>query len=433
MVEEDIAEAMESADDVEMEEVNEEETEEGESNQQNETLVWTKDIRPLQEGEVLELSPGCYDMLHAISVDWPCLSFDIYGDELGACRVEYPHECYVIAGTQPDDQSLKDAAVHLMKWSNLSNNEGFDFTDDESDDEDACNLTSSSIKHPGIVNRIRCCPQSNRLVSTMADSGKVYVWDVHEQRTNLDDCITYHRMEKVDPIFTCSAHETEGYALGWSPVATGTLATGDCSGAVVLWSPIEADWEVEQFFKAEESIEDIQWSPRDDDVFITACCDGYVRVHDLRTPQKAVMSLLICDSDVTDVNSIAWNPNQTNLVVAGDEAGIVTVFDVRLCEKPMAQLFWHKEPITSVAWHPTDSAVCIASSRDDSMSIWDISVEKDASPHKEESGQHIPHQLLFLHMGQTEITEVMFHPQIPGVIISTSADGFNVFKCVNVD
>lgn len=40
----------------------------------------------------------------------------------------------------------------------------------------------------------------------------------------------------------------------------------------------------------------------------------------------------------------------------------------------------------------------------------------------------IPPQLLFLHAGQEDVKEVRFHRQLPGVVFSTAADGFNIFK-----
>ena len=75
--------------------------------------------------------------------------------------------------------------------------------------------------------------------------------------------------------FVCLLFQIEGYALDWSPIVPGRLATGDCKKNIHLWTPRESgSWHVNQhpFVGHTHSVEDIQWSPSEETVSSETVC-----------------------------------------------------------------------------------------------------------------------------------------------------------------
>lgn len=103
---------------------------------------------------------------------------------------------------------------------------------------------------------------------------------------------------------------------------------------------------------------------------------------------------------------------------------------------PVASFGWHRAPVTSIEWHPIEDSIFAASGADDQVTLWDLAVEQDDDEMTDSAGglgeQGVPSQLLFVHQGQKDVKEVHWHPQIPGAVISTALDGFNIFKTISV-
>lgn len=73
--------------------------------------------------------------------------------------------------------------------------------------------------------------------------------------------------------------------------------------------------------------------------------------------------------------------------------------------------------------------------------VWDLALERDPEEEAELAAaaagnalapSDLPPQLLFLHAGQSDLKELHWHAQIPGAILSTAGDGFNMFKASNM-
>ncbi|KAI4097270.1 MAG: hypothetical protein L6R37_006832 [Teloschistes peruensis] len=406
----------------------------------------------LLAGELLSPDVSTYQMLHNLTTTWPCLSFDIVPDQLGNDRKAYPATVYAVAGTQAESKKTSQNELMIMKLSGLSRmDRGKDDEDSDDEEEEDENenadpiLETTSIPLPSTTNRIRAhqFPPLNSskppttLTASMMENSDVLIHDVTQQLTSFDTPGTIINPQQSRPVATLKMHSTEGYAVDWSPlVPQGKLLTGDNDGKVFVTTGTEGGrWTPDNrpFTGHQGSIEDIQWSPNERNVFATASSDGTVKVWDVRSKsRKAAVSVKVSE---TDVNVISWSRQNSHLLASGADDGQWACWDLRQWKpssdgasvvdpKPVASFDFHKEQITSIEWHPTDDSIMAVAAGDNTLTLWDLSVEFDDEESKDTAGvQDVPPQLLFVHYMEM-VKECHWHPQIPGVIMGTGGGGF---------
>lgn len=418
--------------------------------------------RQLEEDEELVVDESAYVMFHQAHTGDPCLSFDVVRDRLGDNRAEYPLTMYMVAGTQA--AKAQNNSVVVMKMSNMQRNKkskkkGSDDEESESEDEDEeeeelPDLETATIKHTGCINRIRSTTvQDVPLAATWSETGSVHIWSLARALEAVDDpqaASQYARNSEdrnTKPVFTFKGHQHEGYAVDWSPLKPGVLATGDCGRSIHVWQPVQGGtWRVDQrpYAAHTASVEDIQWSPSEPTVFASCSVDKSIRIWDSRAPPAKASMLQVTDAHDSDVNVISWNRTDPFIVSGGDD-GKLCVWDLRTLQsgRPVALFKHHSAPVTTVEWHPTDSTVFASGGADDQVVQWDLSVEKDDEAAAAEAGgsadappddklNELPPQLLFIHQGQEDVKELHWHPQAPGCLLSTAHSGFNVFRTISV-
>jgi ribosome assembly protein RRB1 len=405
--------------------------------------------------EPLEMDPSAYKMYHNLTPEWPCLSFDFLRDTLGDARQRFPHSLQAVIGTQAD--APENNKLTVLKLSDLSKlpqeNDEEDILDDDKDDDGSSSsdeedidldpiMEHYSLPHYGGINRVRAMPQLSDIVATWSDVGKVNIFNVAHLRSrfNASEGKPFSSTYNNKPTFSHSGHGIEGYALDWSSVKEGHLATGDNNGNIHLWTPhSDGSYEVTPSYESvgEVSVEELQWSPSESTVFCAAESGGFLSIYDTRAPNRAMLRHLTHEKSKADVNVVSWNRHVSNLLATGGDDGTLSVWDLRqfsakvdLPAPPLARFSCHKTPITSVEWHPTDESMLAVS---DSVGayIYDLSVEEDTE--KDTTSQtttlvaDIPPQLLFCHSGSQDFKELHWHPQISSCIMTTAFSGFSVF------
>ncbi len=407
----------------------------------------------LEKGQTLSPDASAYDMLHTLSTTWPCLSFDIVKDSLGNNRKAYPATVYAVAGTQAASKRKSDNELMVMKLSGLSRmdrDRGEEDSDEDDDDDENAEpiLETRSIPLSSTTNRIRVhqVPPSDSsrppttFTATMTEDASVLIHNITPHLSAFDNPGTTITPQQSNPVSTLRMHKTEGYALAWSPlVLQGSLLTGDNDGKIFLTTCGDGGKFVtdnKPFIGHTSSVEDIQWSPTEHDVFASASSDGTVKIwHTRSKSRKPQLSVQVSH---TDVNVISWSRTEPRLLATGADDGQWAVHDLDLWKKwkqaspdgstpapkPVASFNFHKEQITSIEWHPSDDSIVAVAAGDNTLTLWDIAVEFDDEESRNTAdAKDVPPELLFVHYMEM-VKECHWHPQIPGMVMGTGGGGF---------
>ncbi|KAH8507755.1 hypothetical protein H0E87_010060 [Populus deltoides] len=437
------------------------------------TKVWQPGVDKLGEEEELECDPTAYNSLHAFHIGWPCLSFDVVRDSLGLLRTDFPHTVYFVAGTQAEKPDWN--SIGIFKVSNVSgkqrelvpskttagdsdmDTDNSDSDEDSEDEEEGGSATPvlqlRKVAHRGCINRIRAMTQNPHICASWSDAGYVQIWDFSTHLNALAESETEvprgaSSVFNQAPLFNFKGHKDEGYAIDWSPRVAGRLVTGDCKNCIHLWEPTSgATWNVDAtpFTGHTASVEDLQWSSTEDHVFASCSVDGHIAIWDARLGKSPAIYFKAHNADV---NVISWNRLASVMLASGSDDGTFSIRDLRLLSPKseedkslVAHFQYHKHPITSIEWSPHEASTLAVSSSDNQLTIWDLSLEKDEEEEAEFKAKtkeqvnapaDLPPQLLFVHQGQKDLKELHWHAQIPGMIVSTASDGFNILMPSNI-
>ena len=422
----------------------------------------------LKEGETLDYDNDAYEMLHRSKVEWPCLSVDFLlkenssisslkdfylpNDKRKMTEDKYPYNTYIIAGSQTNE---KNGFFYFMKWYNMRKTKYDDDPDkgeddDEEEDEDKINpfMKYEKIKVNGNINRVKSMKNSS-ICALWNDSPSVDIIDceelfnnieykeeirVEESNNNKNKNKKIKKDIKYKKIFKKSLpQKNEGFAIDWNNITPFVLASGGYDKKVSIFKPKDENVSDIILFGDyltghSDSVEDIQWSPNQENVLASCGIDKSIRFWDIRENSKNPPKI-IKNAHSSDVNVISWNTVRNHLFASGGDDNTFKVWDLRYFdEPPITEIKWHTGPINSIMWDPFDESQLAVCSEDNRLSVWDFSVEPDEKKLFDNFNHEIPQQLVFLHQGQINLKDVKFHPLFKNMLISSAENGLNLFR-----
>jgi ribosome assembly protein RRB1 len=412
----------------------------------------------LDQEEVLEFDNRAYDMLHRATTEYACLSCDFLTGHKADYKIykrpekqmtptNYPMDVMAVAGSQASLPSKNQ--LYVLRFANLCQTKYDDDSEGGEDEGSELNegnpiILQRSIPVKGGINRVRSM-MGYPIVALWTEASQVKIYNVAEAMSQLqgvdlnkvDSSNSKGVLSEESSLLANFKFQNEGFGLEWSPVKVGRLLSGSVDGKVHIYESEDelcsGFTKLNHFYSYHaDSVEDIQFSPVQEDVFATCSVDGNIMVADMRDKNFKAPKLTIKAHDC-DVNVISWNTLTANLIASGADDGSIKVWDLRYPqEQPITNIKWHTDAITSIQWQPSDEWTLAASSADNRVSVWDFSVENNEQETNEEYG--IPEQVIFLHHGQEDVKEVRWHPIYKDVLMTTAHSGFNVFKpAINED
>ena len=408
----------------------------------------------MKEGvkEELAYDSSAYEMLHKATLEWPCLSIDfVVPDRLNANfelynaaqkfpesllmdytdpstsqtskrhkNDKYPYTVYMVGGTQTSSDTKGTNKLFVMKWSDMYKTQ---YDSDSESDDDPNNLDEEPtmlyewVPLKASVNRVRTMNNS-AITALWTESGEVAIYDTSQLFLKLNAKQVNNKKKTMKKLKTLNCkvrgfmHTKEGYALDWSPLKKGWLASGGHDARIYTYTPTDysfSDWQMNNtpLQGHEGSVEDIQFSPAEENVLASCSVDKSVKIWDLRvdTSHGSQISFVAHESDA---NVIAWNSACTYLLASGGDEGAFKVWDLRYLKRggAITNVKWHNGPITSLQFQPREESVLAVSSADNKLTIWDFSMENDEKAVQDPLAKEVPQQLMFLHQGQEDIKEL---------------------------
>lgn len=345
-------------------------------------------------------SPFFYDYLLTSPLLWPSLTVQFFPDlelkqnlqnpnglpECSNISSESPTGCVtqrLLTGSFTSGQAKDLIAIDLLSYhSQLNKNiniEQWNYNPEKLEFE--CTTIPKTkldrlqtINHDGDVNKLIYMPQNPDVIASANNVGDVLIYNRTKHATiNLVRTSTNSSNPQLR-LATNSAAMSEIFAIDWNIQKEGLIVSGSMSGELNVYdirggydsregNVIKPIW----CAKEKDAVNDTQWIPDHDSVFINAKELGVISIYDTRCENS-----IKCFTTQSPVNSISINPHDSFSLASGNSQGKIEFWDIRSLGKELNQAHYHTDSITQLKWHPKFRSVLGSSSADRLVKIYNM-------------------------------------------------------------
>lgn len=192
----------------------------------------------------------------------------------------------------------------------------------------------------GHCRSVDCVDSLYDLIVTGSYDCHLKIWSIVE-----DENVT-SKSKLQSPILTLAGHKEAITGCVWlENEKLSTVATVSLDNMLKIWD-IEVG-ELKQKFSSNKSLLGVSYNP-EKKLFITASCDKFVRLWDLKDNQQMIKSTF--SSHDGWISSVCWSKKNSNLFVSGSYDNSLKQWDIRSPSVPLYDLLGHTDKIMSVNW-----------------------------------------------------------------------------------
>lgn len=345
-------------------------------------------------------SPYLYDYMSTNSLLWPSLTVQFFPDlEQETLKPEFADSSSktlaqlayqrLLLGTFTLGQAVDTVSIYQFPYyRNLNkciNMDQVNYNPDK-DEFELSTVTKTkisvvqTINHFGDVNKLRYMPQNPDIIASSNNVGDLLVYN-RTKHLNIKKLIGEADLNEpqLRLVDQNSPGTTDIFAFDWNRQKEGLLVSGSMSGAINVYD-IQSGYISKNdntvnhhgTYHSLCGVNDLEWIPSHDSVFVSAEDDGSVCVYDTRSTGQRVVSY----KTLFPVNSVSVNPGNVFCIASGHSDGSLGIYDIRGLTGSVFDCVPHGDSITQIKWHPKFHGVVGTSSADKLVKLHDMSSEK---------------------------------------------------------